>query len=152
MGITLEKYDSISRKKISSEESHLNQRINWLMALQGLLFATLGSMWDEKNIASLVLVMAVGIFSSFSIGYSLYQANKAIEKISKEWKSFLGDAYKKYPSLEGLDSNQIEFIWLMPDIFLPIIFILAWSFLFFIIIDNELVKSIIHCIMQYFTY
>ena len=55
------------RYMLQREEDLLNNRISWLMTIQGLLFASLGFAWDKKDASGLIIVFALlGIFVSAS--------------------------------------------------------------------------------------
>lgn len=64
---TVKETAQIIRSMIQCEETLLNNRINWLMTIQGLLFAGLGFSWDKKDAGGLIISFALlGIFVSIS--------------------------------------------------------------------------------------
>ena len=112
------------RQMIYHEGELINQRIGWLVTLQGLLFAALGFAW--KDAKELVYVISVlGILISVSTLAALILGGRASKTILNEWRAHKPVDYNG-PDVIGYRS-QARFLGLLrPWYFLPIIFTAAW--------------------------
>src|SRR5271157_104561 len=118
-------YVTVVRDMIRHEDEVLNHRLSWMWTLQGLLFAAAGVLWD-KDMRGVLIMGAVGILSSVSIGYSLSRGLRAVRELlgmaaDQKHKLPLG---VELPPTIGARTKAIE--WLLPGRFLPWIFGLAW--------------------------
>jgi len=120
---------------INQEDDLINHRLTWLCQIQGFLFAALGVTWnlpDSKGIHYVFCV--VGSFVALSSFFGLHASNKAIEGLKAKGRE-LDEEHKSSEDLDlpfiGLD--DFRFWPLLPWVFLPTIFILAWAFIFVII-------------------
>jgi hypothetical protein len=50
---------AIIRSMIECENRLLNDRINWLVTIQGLLFTALGFAWDKKDTRGLITIFSL---------------------------------------------------------------------------------------------
>jgi hypothetical protein len=122
--------------RIRSMTEHENvlrdQRLNWLIASQGLLMAALGFSWakDESLVFSLVVV---GLLLSVSIGANLRCNTLAIRKLRNSIKERCQTGYDG-PPVVALKSEEITpnlLRWLYPWNVLPIAFTAFWIFVLF---------------------
>ena len=57
----------IIRSMLQHEDRLVNDRINWLTTVQGLLFASLGFAWDKKDTKVLIAVFSfIGVMVAIS--------------------------------------------------------------------------------------
>lgn len=84
----------IIQAMIDNENNLLNYRINWLVTIQGLLFAALGFSWDKKDARGLVVVLCLmGIMMSISAMTSFLLATQGMSDLLKWWENN-GQGYK----------------------------------------------------------
>ena len=81
----------IIRDYITHEDSLINNRLTWLLAIQGLLFTAYGlSIREATRTADLVslisLLKILGILTSFLGFTGILAAVLAIEKVAKKWE------------------------------------------------------------------
>jgi len=119
----------IIRAMIDNENNLLNYRINWLVTIQGLLFAALGFSWDKKDARGLLTILCLmGIMMSISAMTSFLLATQAMGNLLEWWKNN-GQGYKG-PEVQGLRAEKYRFLWLFRFLYpwhaIPFIFILAW--------------------------
>jgi len=119
----------IIRAMLDNENNLLNYRINWLVTIQGLLFAALGFSWDKKDARGLVTILCLmGIVMSISAMTSFFLATQAMGDLLKWWEN----NKKDYRGLEiqGLRAENYKLLWffrfLYPWHAIPFIFIVAW--------------------------
>lgn len=113
------------RQMIRHECEVTNDRLSYLLTLQGLLFASLGFAWG--NARSLILLLSVvGILTSVSILYMLRLAQQAIAGLIKTWDLNRSQNYDG-PDVIGIRPRQAVHRWFSPSFILPMIFIIAWT-------------------------
>jgi hypothetical protein len=77
-------FTSVIRSMIQHEDTLRDQRLGWLFALNGFLFAALGFAWADAESTPLVLVLsAVGAVVALSVQRSLTTSVLAISKLSR---------------------------------------------------------------------
>ncbi|MCG8700608.1 MAG: hypothetical protein MI922_21315, partial [Bacteroidales bacterium] len=123
-----EKYADTLRKMNEHENNLLNMRITWFSALQGLLFASLGFIWEENvPIAIILVISGLGIIVAISLFSSVNLTRKAYDQLKEWWNNNLGDY--NGPPINGyeVDKDQMTFIRLFrPWRILPWAFIAGW--------------------------
>lgn len=121
---------SVTRQLIHDENEMINQRMNWFLMLQGLMFAGIAFAW-EKNSALCVVFSCVGMLSAVSVGILLRHGIITIKKLEQSIEEFdhpvIGRGYKE-------TAPFIHF--LLPWHFLPMLMIVAWSTLMCIRLFN----------------
>ena len=124
-------YSEIVRSMVESENSLLNDRINWLVTIQGLLFAALGFAWDKQDTKGLVIIFSVlGFVVSLSAWSSLRLCNKARNELLKWWDKNKPSSYQG-PDVIGLRCfGKYGDNILNPWRTLPFTFALGWLFVF----------------------
>jgi len=118
-------YDRIIREMIQHESVLTDHRMTWMWALQGLLFTTLGLLWEKSVLATLV-VCGLGMISSISVGYSILVSIKATNTLINDWENKLGDNAVQYPRIEALQGHEMRFRYLLPWRLFPFLFPSAW--------------------------
>ena len=137
-GSSVEDYYKLFRDQIVHEDNLINNRTNWLLAAQGLLFAAFGVLVNTSKGFSHVpskvkllmnVIPAVGIFVTIFTFLSVLGAALAMRDIKKDWKKIS----KKWeeqkidivlPPLQCKGASK----WLgfVAPFFIPGIFIAAW--------------------------
>jgi hypothetical protein len=124
-------YAAIIRSMIECENQLLNDRINWLVTIQGLLFAALGFAWDKKDTRGLIAIFSLlGMTVSLSAWTSLDISNQARRELVRWWDTNKPPDYQG-PDVIGIRAfGQSAVRLLSPWRLLPFIFILGWVFVF----------------------
>ena len=125
------KYYKLFREQIVHEDNLINNRTNWLLAAQGLLFAAFGVLVNTSEGCSPVpfklkllmnVIPAVGIFVTIFTLLSVLGAVIAMDDIKKDWKKLGIDA--NLPLLQCEDTPRL--LGFAAPFFIPGIFIVAW--------------------------
>ena len=93
------------RSMIEHENLLRDQRLNWLIASQGLLIAALGFSWDKDKYLVMSLAV-VGFLFCVSIGANLFCNTLAIRKLADEWEERCQHDYDG-PGVVALRSKDI---------------------------------------------
>ena len=119
----------VIRGMIEQENKLLNDRINWLVSIQGLLFAGLSFSWDKKDAGGLVFTFTfLGIVVAFSAYSSFPFYSKASKDLINWWDKYKPSDYDG-PDVVGFRSSKSGLLWfLRPWRALPFIFIIGWVF------------------------
>jgi hypothetical protein len=84
---------AVIRQMVGHEDELRNQRLGWLFALNGFLFAALGFAWSDADSAPLVVVLALlGISVAFSAAVAEHVTRTAIEQLRVLWRELPADA------------------------------------------------------------
>jgi len=116
----------IIRAMIKSENELINQRMSWVSAFNGLLFAATAFAWDTSRV--LVVVLAIlGIAVSLLSGAALLAANRAFRALYAWWQDNKPADYTG-PDVIGLPPRYKEWPgrWLNPWSIIPVLFACAW--------------------------
>jgi hypothetical protein len=128
-------YAEAVRALIAHEDDLLNERMNWLLGVQGLLFAALGSLKEGAYpVPGLVYILiAFGFMISISSKVAFISSDRAIRNVLANWDEhlrFANQHWQDYPPvfaaaihdrmLMGLDRL------LSPRNLLPWAFALGW--------------------------
>lgn len=127
----VEEEAKIIRAMVEQENSVQNNRLTWLMTIQGLLFAALGFAWDKKDAGGLVVVFCIlGVIVSL-IGWSSSQlSGKAYQELKVWCDAHTPKEYKGVPVICARGKpNRLHWI-LRPWRALPWIFALGWVAIF----------------------
>jgi len=103
-------------------------RFTWFTTLQGLLFASLGFIWDQtdKPVVLVVTISVLGIIIALSFRTAVKLTRSAYRKIKEWWDNNLEDY--DGPPLKGVESSgkmTLERLF-RPWRILPWAFIIAW--------------------------
>ena len=108
-----------ARDLIKHENDLIDQRLTWLIALQGLLFAALGFAWDKRDAQGLIAIFCfLGTATSISVAFALWGGAAAIERLSKI------EAQTRHMVI-GRKSRSIEKIF-YPWFTFPVLFAITW--------------------------
>jgi hypothetical protein len=79
-------YDEIIRSMIQFENQLINNRMNWMAAFQGLLFASLGFAWGKNDTKSLITIFCIlGIAIALTSLAGLIGATTAMDQLRELW-------------------------------------------------------------------
>ena len=122
-------YEAVVRQMMTREDELTNQRMLWMAAFNGLLFAALGFAWDKRGGRFLTMVFCtLGFFASFLNGLALILASNAQRSLLLWW-------HKKRPKdydgpgvmgSEPLDNNRLYSMYVAPWVWLAFIFSGGW--------------------------
>ena len=124
-----QRYDRYCRQ-LDKEDQLINERINWLLVSQSLLFAAVGL--SSEGVTSIILkaVPWVGLFSSVGIGVSVLAAALSLKRYRKILLDKVccpsSDPDKYYPQLHRSKPNIL--LGLVSPIVLPLVFCVAWIY------------------------
>ncbi len=124
-------YAQAVREMIAHEDQLLNNRMNWLLVVQGLLFAALGSFKDAAPpVPGLVYVLiAFGFLISVSSKVAFISSDRAVRNLLAYWDEHLKSANRRwqdYPPVFGAAIHDSVVMWL--DSFLSPRNLLPWAF------------------------
>ena len=116
---------NISRDLIKHENDLIDQRLTWLISLQGLLFAALGFAWNKQDAQNLIAIFCfLGVTTSVSIAFALWGGAAAIERLSKI-------EAQTQNIVIGRQSSRIEKFF-YPWFTFPVLFAISWLLVFFL--------------------
>ena len=124
-----QRYDRYCRQ-LDKEDQLINERINWLLVSQSLLFAAVGL--SSEGVTSIILkaVPWVGLFSSVGIGISVLAAVLSLKKYRKTLLDKVccpsSNPDECYPQLHRSKFNIA--LGLVSPIVLPLVFCVAWIY------------------------
>lgn len=123
-----EQYADTIRSMIECENRMTNDRVTWLVTIQGLLFAALGFAWDKQDTRWLITALALlGATVSLSAWTSLMISNQARRDLVRWWDANKPAAYQG-PDVIGTRAFTPGWERLMrPWRSLPFIFIAGWT-------------------------
>ena len=122
-----DEFAQIIRSMIAHEDGLRDQKLNWLLASQGLLIAALGIAWGKEEFL-VIGIAGIGLLFCISIGASLYTNTIAIRGLSAQWERRRPIDYSG-PDAVGLRSAEITPSWmtkLYPWYILPVALIVFW--------------------------
>ncbi len=145
---SVEDYYKLFRDQIVHEDNLINNRTNWLLAAQGLLFAALGVLIRELEGGVTVsfkvkllmnVIPAVGISVTIFTFLSVLGAMMAMCDIKEKWEEQRIDA--KLPPLQCKDApRRLGFA---APILIPVTFVVAWLVIWF----EPLICSFCRCVL-----
>ena len=124
-----DKYEAVVREMITREDELTNQRMLWMAAFNGLLFAALGFAWDKPDARYLTVVFSIlGFAASFLNGLALIFASNAQRRLLFWWKSRKPSLYTGPGVMGGapLDDKTLYSFYFTPWISLAFIFAAGW--------------------------
>ena len=96
---------AVIRTMIAQEDALRDQRLSWLFALNGLLFAAVGFSWSDTQSSPLVVVLAaLGIAASLSVKVSLVASDIAVDNL----RSRAGEIKSDEAPVWGADSVNLR--------------------------------------------
>jgi hypothetical protein len=121
-------YEVVIREMITREDELTNQRMLWMAAFNGLLFAALGFAWDKDGARFLAIMFAIlGIASSFLIGLTLIFSSHAQRRLLGWWEANRPRDYNGPGVMGGVPPDKKSYaLYFTPWILLASIFSIAW--------------------------
>jgi len=102
-------FQSIIRSMIQHEDTLRDQRLGWLFALNGFLFAALGFAWADAESTPLVLVLStVGAVVALSVRRSLTTSVLAISRLRRLADDVDRNGVTGSPPVVGMRSVERE--------------------------------------------
>jgi hypothetical protein len=100
---------AVLRSMIQHEDVLRAQRLGWLLALNGFLFAALGLAWSDSDSTSLVLIVsAVGVVVALSSAAGMYASDVAIKRLRDWSRADEIDEIHMGPPLVGLRGDELK--------------------------------------------
>ena len=132
------------RSMIEHENVLLNDRINWLVTIQGLLFAALSFNWNKSNTELLITVLSLlGITASLSAWTSFDLSNKAKKELVETWDEGKPGGYEG-PDVIGKRSFEKNWVrHLRPWYLLPKLLILSWLSVLYLVWINDYIIDLL---------
>ena len=130
--VSWELYDRL-RKRVEHEDGLVNQRLTWLLVVQGFLFAAFSTVLaSERGVEPvtkalvLCLLALLGFNISFSTGHSLHAAFVALIELRETWQTHIqGKPYEKqFPQLLG-SKNEKRLLFGAAEM-VPLYVMVAW--------------------------
>jgi hypothetical protein len=120
--------DNITRGLIYHESNLINQRLSWLLTIQGFLIAGVSFAVQHAKPLSW-LFPTVGLISSLSALFAIFLAHMTICKEVKVWEEnnppFKAD---DFPAIIGRHRKHNLEVFICPWFLLPVVFIFIWLF------------------------
>ncbi|WP_024833608.1 hypothetical protein [Ruminiclostridium josui] len=138
-------YHNVIREMIKEETSIVNNRMNWLILLEGFLFAAYSSLTTRGF--SLYIIGILGFVISLCMRYSILSSEKAIAFIMDNWNRYLKKNNMNYmdfpPVWAGakLQTSRLQSI-ITAHRFIPFVFMLVWVCLIIntLLLDLDILK------------
>jgi len=124
------------RQMIAHEDDLLNNRMNWLLVIQGLLFAALSNLSNKPKLV--FVLISFGFLVSVSCMISFITGEHAIRKLLNHWDKHLEERklkWQDFPPVFGaaLDNKTFRILdrFLSPRRLLPLVFAIGWIIIFY---------------------
>ena len=102
-------FAAIIRDMIRHEDTLRDQRLGWLFALNGFLFAGLSVAWPDENSGPLVIVLAVvGVLVAISSAAVLARSAVAIDKLAARASERTARDEEEVPPVIALRSKELQ--------------------------------------------
>lgn len=127
-----ETYD-MYKEQVSREDNLINNRLSWMLTIQGLLFAALSVLATENEGVQALLetlktvIPIVGGISALAVFGTVIIAHVSLYNLHKEW--LLHHSAIK-PSPFGLQKEGGHHFWNMfsPSLLLPLALVVIWAY------------------------
>jgi len=123
-----EQYKTTVRDMIRRENELMNQRMQWMAAFNGLLFAALGFAWDKPDVRFLTTIFSLlGVSASFLNGIALIFTSNAQRRLLTWWHSNKSKTYTG-PGVMGCEplDKKMYSLYVTPWITLAFVFTVGW--------------------------
>lgn len=121
--------ESVVRSMIKREDDLTDQRIIWMAAFNGLLFAALGFAWGKPGARFLTLVFSsLGLLSSLLSGIALVFAADSLRRLMLWWEANRPEDYNG-PGVMGANpraGKKLYGFYFTPWILLAVVFAGGW--------------------------
>jgi hypothetical protein len=114
---------------ITREDELTNQRMLWMAAFNGLLFAALGFAWEKSDARFFEIVLsALGIAASLLNGLALTFSAGAQRRLLLWWRIKMPKTYDG-PGVMGAEplDKRVYSVFLAPWILLAFSFVIGWA-------------------------
>lgn len=130
----------IIRSLLCRESEFTNNRVVWMAAFQGLLFASLGFAWDKKDTGALSVIFSLlGIATAILSGIGLMAASLATRRLLVWWADKRPRNYHGPPVIGYEMDDPKSVVGLLPPwTLIPVCFILAWIAIMVIVVEREI--------------
>jgi hypothetical protein len=140
----VEKWAEIIRSLLAHETEVINQRITWLVTIQGLLYTGLGFAWDKADARQLVTIFSilgtlVALSAHTALGFAFIAAQDLVQWWEDHKDGYTGpdvaggrptpksDRDIRWLGIRRLDTRWLDIRWLLsPWRSLPWIFVFGW--------------------------
>lgn len=126
-------YESVVRAMIAREDDLTDQRMIWMAAFNGLLFAALGFAWNKPDAGFLTVVFSIlGILTSLLNGIALVFAADSLRRLMLWWESHHPHGYSG-PGVMGAEpraGSKLYGFYFTPWILLAVVFAGGWVAIF----------------------
>jgi hypothetical protein len=125
----VDNYEAVVRKMITREDELTNQRMLWMAAFNGLLFAALGFAWDKSGAIFLTIIFSIlGFAASFLNGVALIFTSNAQRRLLFWWQRKKPKHYDGPGVMGGepLDGDKLYTFYFTPWILLAMTFAAGW--------------------------
>ncbi len=123
-----DKYADRIRKIIAHENELENNRLQWMLVIQGFLLAGLGASIKSCLITRISIIFAIiGFVTSFSVFIHLIHCRMAMQKTLNDFEEKF--ANYKGPKVIGLNMSKLKWYhlgFLIPPYVLPPLFMIVW--------------------------
>jgi hypothetical protein len=126
-GVFTTVYERYSRQ-IDKEDELIDRRVNWLLTSQSILFAAFGLSGEAIAVIVQSVVPWVGLASSLLIGATIWAASLSLVRYRKALIMVCrpsDDPESHFPQLHR--DKTIITLGLLPSLFVPFIFCVAWT-------------------------
>jgi hypothetical protein len=123
----IDQYEATVRAMITREDELTNQRMLWMAAFNGLLFAALGFAWDKSGARFLTTIFSIlGVSASFLNGLALIFASHAQRRLLIWWHG--RSAGYTGPGVMGCEplDKKLYSLYLTPWILLSSVLTAGW--------------------------
>ena len=142
--MSIDTFAKETRKIIEHENSLENNRIQWMLIAEGLLFTAFGVLLQSNSLKGIavklftIIISIAGIVIAYSCGVHLKHGRRAIENALKNFDEQRKDVEYNGPSIIGLDVTKLDNFerHSIPPYILPKTFVLAWIAIDLIILKN----------------
>jgi hypothetical protein len=128
--MSMVEYAAVIREMIRNENELTNNRLTWLLVVQGFLFNAAASFWNEQK--ALIIIAILGILTSVSVFYALLLSRRARKYLRSLWQKKLvsnTELANQIPPVVGDTPDTVQGSMLNPWMFIPWIIIIAWALL-----------------------
>lgn len=129
----------VIRSLINDENKMYNDRMYWLVLIEGLLFASMGALIHDNNVSNVIQYLTIlfltGLCVSISFIYIFRLSEKAMDRLKDKHREICTDlkiSEKEEDFVIGINHKEgcpNPFHFLAPWNFLPYVFGIAWLLL-----------------------
>ncbi|MBW4422299.1 MAG: hypothetical protein KME13_24310 [Myxacorys californica WJT36-NPBG1] len=137
-----EQFD-MAREIIKHEDNLVNNRVTWLLVLQGFLFTAfvngigmlekVSDYTPQRIVAGLVLVGLLGIVTSLIARNTILVAYDHTNKVESWWNEKAEDSIRDYPPVRGIYPTG-RWYRLLSTSKMPYLFVAVWTLLIALVV------------------